>query len=144
MTKQNEQFSAMLVQKHQLDQSENKISELDIALNSLQQVQKYNSTTLEQAMGELDSLLEAMGIDAGDATFVDVSLELDELAQSIEKTKCHSEIAQVSTLDILAFSENMSWKEYQCSVEKYASINNIDLRKDPYTELMLPVQRIEL
>lgn len=144
MTKQNEQFSAMLVQKHQLDQSENKISELDIALNSLQQSQKYNSTTLDQAMGELDSLLEAMGIDAGNATFVDVSLELDELAQSIEKTKCHSEIAQVSTLDILAFSENMSWKEYQSSVEKYASTNNIDLRKDPYTELMLPVQRIEL
>ena len=49
MTKQNEQFSAMLVQKHQLDQSENKISELDIALNSLQQSQKYNSTTLDQA-----------------------------------------------------------------------------------------------
>ena len=82
---------------------------ITVVLNSLQQGQEYNSTTLDQAMGELDSLLEVLGIDAGDASYVDVSIELDELAESIEKTKYHSEIAQVSTLDILTYSENMSW-----------------------------------
>lgn len=134
----------MLVQKHQLDQSENKISELDAAFNVLQQSQESNNNALDQALADVDGILVAQGIDTERAAVVDVSLELQELAQSSEFAQSQAKIAQVSTLDMLEFSEDMSWTDYQRSVEQYASRNNVDLSADPFKTLMSPIQRIEL
>nr|WP_283106444.1 hypothetical protein [Shewanella submarina] len=134
----------MLVQRHQLEQSENKISELDAALNVLQQSQESNRNALDQALADLDGILVAQGIDTEGTAVIDVSFELQELAQSIEFTKSQPKVAQVSTLDMLEFSEDMSWTDYQRSVEQYASRNNVDLSADPFKALMSPIQRIEL
>lgn len=144
MTKRDEHVSAMLVQKHQLDRSENKISELDAALNTLEQSQESNNNALDQALADLDGMLEAQDIDAEDAAVVDVSQDLQELAQSIGTMQAQPKIAQVSTLDMLQFSDDMGWVDYQRSVEKYASSNNVDLSADPFKTLMSPIQRIEL
>jgi hypothetical protein len=134
----------MLVQKHQLDQSEHKIGELDAALNALSQSQESNINALDLALAELDGLLETQDIDDKGAAVVDVSQELQELAQSIENTQTQPKIAQVSMLDMLGFSDEMSWVDYQCSVDQYASRNNVDLTVDPFKSLMSPIQRIEL
>lgn len=134
----------MLVQKHQLDQTEYKISELDAALNVLQQSQKSNNNALDQALADLDEILVAQGVDTEGTAMVDISLELQELAQSIEFTQSQPKIAQVSKLDILEFSEDMRWTDYQRAVEQYASRNNVDLGADPFKTLMSPIQRIEL
>lgn len=144
MTKRDEHVSAMLVQKHQLDQSEHKIGELDAALNALSQSQESNINALDLALAELDGLLETQDIDDKGAAVVDVSQELQELAQSIENTQTQPKIAQVSMLDMLGFSDEMSWVDYQCSVDQYASRNNVDLTVDPFKSLMSPIQRIEL
>ncbi|MGL5484691.1 MAG: hypothetical protein ACRDC6_00165 [Shewanella sp.] len=144
MTKLDKQVSAMLVQKHQLDQTEYKISELDAALNVLQQSQKSNNNALDQALADLDGILVAQGVDTEGTAMVDISLELQELAQSIEFTQSQPKIAQVSKLDILEFSEDMRWTDYQRAVEQYASRNNVDLGADPFKTLMSPIQRIEL
>lgn len=144
MTKRDEHVSAMLVQKHQLEQSEHKIGELDAALNALSQSQESNINALDLALAELDGLLETQDIDDKGAAVVDVSQELQELAQSIENTQTQPKIAQVSMLDMLGFSDEMSWVDYQCSVDQYASRNNVDLTVDPFKSLMSPIQRIEL
>lgn len=144
MKKRDEQVSAMLVQKHQLDQSQNKISELDAALNELQQSQKSNNSALDQALADLDNIIEAKGVDIEETDLLDVSQELVDLEESIKLTVSQPKVAQVSTLDILEFTEEMNWTDYQRSVEKYASRNNIDLSADPFKILMSPVQRIEL
>lgn len=144
MTKLDEQVAAMLVQKHQLDQSENKISELDAALNALHQSQESNNNALDQVLAELDAMLEFQNIDAEGIAEVDVSRELDELAQSIVRTQLQPKMAQVTTMDVLEFNEDMSWADYQHSLEQYASRNNVDLRADPFKTLMSPIQRIEL
>ncbi|MDX1751491.1 MAG: hypothetical protein R3271_14385 [Methylophaga sp.] len=144
MTKRDEHVSAMLVQKHQLAQSENKISELDSVLNALQQSQGCNNNDLDQALADLDGLLEVKGIDKEETALVDVSLELQVLSQLIESSQSQSKIPLVSTLDMLEFRDNMSWTDYQRSVEQYASKNNVDLSADPFKTLMSPIQRIEL
>lgn len=144
MTKRDEHVSALLVQKHQLDQSEKKISELDAALNALQQSQESNNRALDQALADLDGMLEIQGIDTEEAVAVDVSQDLQQLAHSIDTTQFQSKITKVSTLDILEYSEEMSWTDYQYSVEQYASRNNVDLSADPFEILMSPIQRIEL
>ncbi len=144
MTKRDEHVSAMLVQKHQLNQSENKISELDAVLNALQQSQESNNSTLDQALADLDGMLEAQGIDTEEAAAVDVSQELQQLAHSIDTTQFQPKITKVSTLNMLEYSDDMSWADYQYSVEQYASRNEIDLSADPFKTLMSPIQRIEL
>ncbi len=50
----------------------------------------------------------------------------------------------VSTLDMLNFSDGMSWTDYQHSVEEYAARNNVDLSAAPFKTLLSPLQRIEL
>ncbi len=86
MSKRDEHVSAMLVQKHQLDQSESKVSELDSALEALLQSQKSNNDALDQALADLDGMLETRAIDPNDAEMLDVSWELEELVQSIDVT----------------------------------------------------------
>ncbi len=143
MMKQNKHISSILVQKHQIDQSEKKICELDAALLALRQVRESNDSDLDQALADLDKMLESQGIDPEAAGVVDVAEELGELERSIKENQ-QPKVALISTLDMLNFDENMSWADYQCSVAQYASRNNIDLSVDPFKALMSPVQQIEL
>lgn len=134
----------MLVQKHQLDNSESKMSELDAALNTLEQNQTYNNNALDQALAELDGLLGEEGIDSKVAVTVDITNELDDLLQSVEQARIQPCVPYLSTLDLLEFNDDMSWEEYQYYVEKYALRNAVDLDADPFKTLMSPMQRIEL
>ena len=93
MNKRDEHVSAMLVQKHQLDQSESKIGELDAALNALQQSQESNNNALDQALADLDSMLGAQGIDTTTAAEVDEFQELQVLSQASEAGPTQSKIA---------------------------------------------------
>lgn len=144
MAKRDDQVSAMLVQKHQLDLSEHKISELDAVLNALQQSQEFNSSALDLALADLDGILESQGIYTEEAVAVDVSQELQQLALAIDITQFQPKITKVSTLNLLEYSDDMSWADYQKSVKQYAFNNNLDLSTDPFKALMSPIQRIEL
>ncbi|WP_305368931.1 hypothetical protein [Photobacterium leiognathi] len=144
MKNRNYHVSAMLVQKHQLDNSESKMSELDAALNTLEQNQTYNNNALDQALAELDGLLGEEGIDSKVAVTVDITNELDDLLQSVEQARIQPCVPYLSTLDLLEFNDDMSWEEYQYYVEKYALRNAVDLDADPFKTLMSPMQRIEL
>lgn len=144
MSKRDKQISAMLVQKHQLDQSENKLSELDAVLNVLQVNQQSNNDALDQALADLDMMLACQNIDADLAENIDVTLELHQLECSVISSCADTMITPVTLLNTLDFNEDMSWSQYQRSVEQYALNNNVDLNVDPFTTLMSPVQRIEL
>lgn len=144
MIKRDEHVSAMLVQKHQLDQSENKLSELDNALNSLQKTQKTNNDALDQALVDLDIILTAQDINPLLAENIDITEELLDLEYSITHLQMKPIVASIALLDTLEFHQNMSWVQYQQSIEQYALNNHIDLSADPFTTLMSPIQRIEL
>lgn len=144
MTKQDKHVSAMLVQKHQLDQSERKLGELDLRLRELCNEQSSTLNSLDKALTEMDSMLLELGIDPKLVEEVDVSQELEELSQQAEANLSQLEIAPITTLDILEFSNDMSWEDYQNSITQYASRNKVDLSADPFKTLMTPMQRIEL
>lgn len=144
MTKRDEHVSAMLVQKHQLDQSENKLSELDAALNALQQNQQSNNDAIDLALADLDMMLDNQGLNSQLAEDLDITQELFELESSVVKSHAKLTTVPVALLDTLDFNENMDWAQYQQSVEQYALNNHVDLSADPFTTLMSPIQRIEL
>ncbi|MET2900396.1 hypothetical protein ABXV22_19065 [Vibrio rotiferianus] len=144
MTKRDEHVSAMLVQKHQLDQSESKLSELDAALNALQQNQESNNDALDLALADLDMMLDNQGLNSQLAEDIDIAQELFDLESSVAQSHTTTTIVPVALLDTLDFNENMNWAQYQQSVEQYALNNHVDLSADPFTTLMSPIQRIEL
>lgn len=144
MTKRDKHISAMLVQKHQLDQSENKLSELDTVLNALQQNQQSNNDVLDQALADLDMMLDSQGLNSKLTENIDITQELRDLDSSIALSQFKPTIAPVTLLDILCFNKDMSWVQYQRAVEQYSLSNHIDLSSDPFTTLMSPIQRIEL
>jgi hypothetical protein len=144
VSKRDEHVSAMLVQKHQLDQSENKLSELDAALNALQQNQQSNNDALDLAIADLDMMLDNQCLNSQLAEDIDITQELFELQSSVAQSHAKPTIVPVALLDTLDFNENMNWAQYQQSVEQYALNNHVDLSADPFTTLMSPIQRIEL
>ena len=144
MTKRDEHVSAMLVQKHQLEQSESKLSELDAALNALKQKQKSNNDALDLALTDLDIMLDNQGVNAKLAEDIDITQELLELESSITQSHAKPTMVPVALLDTLDFNKNMDWTQYQQSLEQYALKNHVDLSADPFTTLMSPIQRIEL
>lgn len=144
MSKRDEHVSAMLVQKHQLDQSENKLSELDAALNALQQNQQSNNDALDLALADLDMMLDNQGLNSQLVEDIDITQELFDLQSSVAQSHAKPTIVPVALLDTLDFNENMNWAQYQQSVEQYALNNHVDLSADPFTTLMSPMQRIEL
>ncbi|MFS1906257.1 hypothetical protein BCU30_008650 [Vibrio lentus] len=144
MTKRDDQVSAMLVQKHQLGQSENKLSDLDAALNALQENQVSNNEALDQALAELDIMLQSEGLNSCITNDIDITQELFDLERSTKQSQISTSVAPVALLDTLDFNSNMTWTQYQQSVEQYASDNQVDLSSDPFKTLMSPTQRIEL
>lgn len=144
MIKRDKHVSAMLVQKHQLDQSENKLSELDNALNALLQNQETNNNILDQALADLDIMLVTQDIDPFLAENIDIAQDLLDLENSITHLQTKLTIAPIALLDTLDFNQDMSWVQYQQSIEQYAFNNNVNLNADPFTTLMSPIQRIEL
>lgn len=143
MPKRDEQVSAMLVQKHQLDHSENKLSELDAALNALQQNQQFNNDALDLALADLDMMLDNQGLNLQLVEGIDITQELFDLESAVARSHAKSTLVPVALIDTLDFNENMNWENYQQSVEQYALNNHVDLSADPFTTLMSPMQRIE-
>ncbi|WP_217543256.1 hypothetical protein [Vibrio metschnikovii] len=143
MPKRDEQVSAMLVQKHQLDHSENKLSELDAALNALQQNQQFNNDALDLALADLDMMLDNQGLNSQLVEGIDITQELFDLESAVARSHAKSTLVPVALIDTLDFNENMNWENYQQSVEQYALNNHVDLSADPFTTLMSPMQRIE-
>ncbi len=133
----------MLVQKHQLDHSENKLSELDAALNALQQNQQFNNDALDLALADLDMMLDNQGLNSQLVEGIDITQELFDLESAVARSHAKSTLVPVALIDTLDFNENMNWENYQQSVEQYALNNHIDLSADPFTTLMSPMQRIE-
>ena len=141
MEKEDKQVSSMLVQKHQLEQSESKLSELDAALSALQQSQESNDECLDTMLSDMDNILSSCGIefDSNDDNFI--SQEVEEFA-SIQNKNIKPVVDHIQLVEGVDFNSDMSWEEYIDSVESYANKNSIDLSVDPYKNLMTSTQRL--
>lgn len=143
MTKLDAQVSAMLVQKHQLEQSERQLGGLDAALTALNALQSHNESALDDMLQVMEGLLDGAGVKFDENVQTTIGIDADEYDRADHET-VHSGISKLSMIQTIAFTETMSWEEYTQSVECYASVNAVDLKADPFTTLMAPGQRIAL
>jgi len=133
--------NALRVQKHQLNNADDKLSEIDKILSGLQKEQSSNNESLDDMIANMESLLQnnssTVSIETVDENIVLIE---NELNINIDKKN----ISLVSEIDQIQLDENSSWGDYIKSVEDYGFKHNLDLKEDPFKHLMTKSQQVEL
>ena len=143
MKKPDTQVSALLVQKHQLEQSEHQLADLDAALEALNALQTDTDAALDEMILAMDGVLEHSGITFNENIHTTVSSEFrDYLESGLHPSS--SSVSKLSMIETIAFTSNMDWETYSQSVSHYAHKHKIDLTVDPFSALMSLTQRIAL
>ncbi|ADD69324.1 conserved hypothetical protein [Denitrovibrio acetiphilus DSM 12809] len=138
--KHKDAADALVVQRHQQENAFNKLGEVKSGIDLLNKINKDNLDTLNKLDAELDKLLSESGVE-----FDEGNLSVSEDIKELVDTKCYKEQTfTIETLSIFNDADNISWSEYIKSVREYASVNNIDLNKDPFERLLSDTQRSEI
>lgn len=142
MINKDEKASVMLVQKHQLDSADAKITEIDAVLDSLLIDQNNSDANLDSMLESMSDLLNESGIvfDEHEQN-VDSSLDAyvaDTKGIVLQKNNL---IQMLSTIDI---GDDTDWNEYINSINKYAGEHDIDLTSDPYNQLLSLSQKVNI
>lgn len=139
----DKKVAAMLVQKHQLNQAESKISEIDRVLLELGSSQSVNSSELDRMLLDMEALLaennNVPDFNEYTKNYEAISNQLTE--NFVEERKV---ISKLSIIESIEANNNTTWDEYSELVEEYAFKNQIDLINDPFSRLMSRSQKIDL
>lgn len=133
--------NALRVQKHQLDNSENKLSEIDALLSQIENSQKEIAEDNSKYLSNEEYTTSS--IDISDNEYEESYDEIDRelaLLASIKKP----EITQIQELDSIKFDENTTWDEYTDLVEDYGFKHNLNLKEDAFKHLMTKSQQVAL
>jgi len=133
--------NALRVQKHQLNNTEDKISEIDSILSGLQKEQSSNNDVLDDLLNSMDTLLQNTSSTVS-SEIVDKNITIieDELNIGIKTEN----VTLISEIDKINISENTNWDEYSDLVNDYGFKHNLDLNEDPFKHLMTKSQQVEL
>ena len=131
-----DEAKSVIVQKHQLDKALEKVVELNTASNKLSLSQKQDSDTLDELLLQMQNITNS----TKDLEIYSQNFELSTLDESINK----NDIEFIDTIEQIDFNKNISWSEYVKSVEEYAEKNKINLKDDPFRNLMSNSQLLEL
>jgi len=133
--------NALRVQKHQLNNTEDKISEIDSILSGLQKEQSSNNDVLDDLFNSMDALLQNTSSTVS-SEIVDENIMIIENELNISiKTENITLVSEVDKIDI---SENTNWDEYSDLIKDYSFKHNLDLSEDPFKHLMTKSQQVEL
>ncbi len=133
--------NAIKAQKHQLYNAENKLSEIDRILSGIQNEQDSNDGTLDNMLNDMETLLQnnsvisSSEVSSENLTLIENKLNLRDNSQNI------SLVSEVESIEI---SNNSSWDEYVKLVEDYGAKNCLNLKEDPFKQLMTKSQQVEL
>ena len=133
--------NALRVQKHQLNNTEDKISEIDSILSGLQKEQSSNNDVLDDLLNSMDALLQNTSSTVS-SEIVDENIMIIENELNISiKTE---NITLVSKVDKIDISENTNWDKYSDLIKNYGFKHNLDLSEDPFKHLMTKSQQVKL
>ncbi len=132
--------NALKVQKHQLNQSENKLAEIDNILSNIQSSQEQDNLLLDNMLLDMEELLGTTDNTVDSYSQGDIL----NIEKQLEITVDPENLAVVEELDKVDFDDNISWEEYMNSIEEYSFKNNLDLTEDPFKSLMTKSQQVEL
>ncbi|MEY8240449.1 MAG: hypothetical protein RPT25_08890 [Cycloclasticus sp.] len=143
MTKEVDEASVVLVQKHQLDSAQNKLGTLNSAISGIEGSQAENSGNLDDLLAQMSDLLAGAGIDPSEMAGNEVDPEIQKIL-TVDEDAIAKSTTTVSLLDTIDASDASDWKTYINTVSSYSERNDIDLTRDPFKRLMTDTQRISI
>jgi hypothetical protein len=135
----DDQAHAMLVQQHQLDQTNTHLDNMLGSLSQMAQDQRSNDALLDSLLAQAHSV-----VDDQDIVFVveeqDIVIFDDDWLA--EPSNCTPAVQPLALLDIIDIDADGS--TYLEQVESYAARHDIAFAQDPFRDLMTDSQRIAL
>jgi hypothetical protein len=135
----DDQAHAMLVQQHQLDQTNTHLDNMLGSLSQMAQDQRSNDALLDSLLAQAQS-----AVDDQDLVFVveeqDIVIFDDDWLA--EPSNCTPAVQPLALLDIIDIDADGS--TYLEQVESYAARHDIVFAQDPFRDLMTDSQRIAL
>ncbi|WP_276896163.1 hypothetical protein, partial [Helicobacter japonicus] len=140
-----DEANALLVQKQQVGNAQDKLVEVNRTLDALQKKQNQQQSDLDDLLRTMEAFLEEKGCKDFTLDKADEQEELKALNAKLNSmSNQENSIPLIEKLDSVDFNENMSWEDYLSSYKDYAQRNHIDLNKDPFESLMSPSQKAEM
>lgn len=139
----NSAGKVMLVQEHQKSAVSNQLSQIDISMKSLSELNSSNLDDLDVLLMEAELLCQQQNIDPLTFTMDDFELGLQLTTLSAEE-KSSIKVDRLEMLEIVTIGDNCEWEEYLNNIEAYAEKNQVDLSQDPFKDLMTGSERAEL
>ena len=143
MDKLNQEANAVLIQKIQLKQTEDTLTQVHQTLSTLEQIQDNNDLLLDNMLEEMESLLWQNTQKLSEADYEDNLIIIEQTLNS-SKNENFSDIPLLSEIENIVINDSGSWCDYNKAISEYALKHNIDLEKDPFEKLMTTSQKIEL
>lgn len=140
--KQHDVEKSLIVQKNQVDQSVNKLTELKEKVDELTGSVDTNKDNLKSIDQKIDSMFRELGMDRSELDLENVKPHIDLTEK--ELTEIEEKLPHIPFVDFISMEENTTWDVYINSVENYANRNEIDLSKDPFELLLTPNQKKEI
>jgi len=136
-----DEANALRVQKHQLNNTEDKLSEIDSILSGMQKEQNSNNDVLDNMLNDMDALLKSNpAIVSNEA----VAENMTSIENELNINGDNQSNSLVSEIENIKIDDNASWNEYVGLVEDYGFKNNLNLKEDPFKHLMTKSQQVEL
>ena len=132
---------ALRIQKHQLNNTEDKLSEIDNILSTIQNEQSSSDDILDNLIDNMENLLSSNNVKVDDNI---VQANLSSIEQKLQIETKDLDVSFVSKIDKIDIDDNTSWEEYINSIDSYAIKHNINLKEDPFKHLMTKSQQVEL
>lgn len=135
MTKHINEANALRVQKHMQEQSQKKMTELELGVEGLQSSIDDNLDTLDDMMLQMKRMLSG----ESDVVFSGVENGVIEENRSLKIVR-----KEIQPLDFVKVEDSEDWDDYLTQVEEYASRHSMDLKEDPFKHLLTDSQRADI
>lgn len=146
MSKKNsldEFASSLIVQKHQLESAQIKLSEMDDILQELSGDISTRLNNSQTQISEVDDFLKSLDNHLYDISSDDIDVILDVSSETTDVSNKY-QYDKVDLLDELADIDTLSWEDYQKQVEQYKIKHSLHINNDPFQDLMTTTQRVAL
>jgi hypothetical protein len=130
---------ALLVQHHQLDHIEQKAVELKNEIDRAKKQEQQMKNNTDELLLELKELTEMLD-NIDDQSLNHIFKELDQLPQQMEQKNTNNKL---KVLNIKAV-EVGNWKEFIKNIDEYIITYQLDLEKDPITQMLSQDQMIQI
>ncbi|MCY4153506.1 MAG: hypothetical protein OXE94_14915 [Aestuariivita sp.] len=114
------------IDQYELQEIYSLMTRLNLSSEAKLQMREYIASI--QEMESVDKLIE----------------EINNSCPAKELSDYDNDLPLLSSLDTINFRRDMNWSEYKRSIEDYADQNNINLKSDPFCNIMSKNQRMEI